>query len=116
MSDRVIAWLRTVVPAAWGSLIVWLVAQAPDLPEYVVAWLESEATVVLITSAAIGLWYIVWRQVEGKIPDWLIRLALGSSQAPSYTAPTVEAYVSDVTGGPVARVTYPDGHEEHFAG
>lgn len=131
MSDKATAWLRTVVPAAWGSLIVWLVAQVPDLPESVVTWLTSEATVTVVVALAIGLWYWLWRKIEGRIPDWLIRIVLGSSKSPTYDVDAIAQRVADayevtsvtpldatVTGDPMVRVIQGDPEaptvESHF--
>lgn len=92
MSDKVTAYLRTVVPAAWGSLVVWLVAQMPALPEPVIEWLNSEATIAVVTALAILGWYWLWRRVEGKIPDWLIRVVLGSAKSPTYDGGAAVVY------------------------
>lgn len=118
MSDKVTAWLRTVVPAAWGSLILWAVAQIPAIPETVQTWLTSDATVGVVVALSIGAWYWLWRKVENQIPDWLVTIALGSAKSPSYTPTTAlyEPYTAE-SGDPMVRVTTTgDGGvtEEHF--
>jgi hypothetical protein len=93
MSDRIVSWIRTVVPSLWGSLIVWLLAQVPALVgvlETLHIDPQSPAVVGLVTTVAIGAWYALWRWVEPRIPDWLTRLVLGSAQAPTYTAQVVQ--------------------------
>lgn len=90
MSDRVVALLRTAVPAAWGSLVAWLLGVvAAWLPvevfDALAGALQSDAVSGLVVVAAIALWYWVWRRVERFIPDWLIRIVLGSAKSPSYS-------------------------------
>lgn len=88
MSDRIVSWIRTVVPSLWGSLIVWVLAQVPSLVGALEALHidpQSPAVVGLVTTVAIGAWYALWRWLEPRIPDWLTRLVLGSAKAPSYS-------------------------------
>lgn len=119
MSDKVTAWLRTVVPAAWGSLVLWAVAQLPAIPESVQTWLMSDATVAVVLALSIGLWYWVWTKIEGYMPPWLTRIVLGSNKTPSYTPPVslYEPYTAE-SGDPMVRVTTTGANgsvtEEHF--
>jgi hypothetical protein len=91
MSDLVASWLRTVVPGLWsdllGSALAWLVVHAPwaldrlELLNIVPTSERLTAGVVLLVLAAS---YWLWRKAEPHIPDWLTRLVLGSSKAPTY--------------------------------
>lgn len=86
MTDRFTAWLRTVVPALWGSLVAWLLSLA-DYPEWTAPLtdaLASEGAAVLVTGAAIGAWYALARWLEPRIPDWLTRIVLGAAATPTY--------------------------------
>lgn len=79
------AFLRTIVPALWGSFIAWLIGALPIL-----APLESqlaglaELALPVITAVIIGAWYAFWRWLEPRLPDWLTRAVLGSAKTPSY--------------------------------
>lgn len=98
MSDRVVSYLRTAVPAAWGWLLTQLVLVLPGTPGYVVDALSTPAAVGAVTAAVTLLWYVVWRRIEPHVPDWLSRLALGSALQPAYRLGTVypvAAYSTD---------------------
>lgn len=79
------ALLRTVVPAAWGAFIAWVVGLLPIL-----APLQGELTglsqVILpvVTALIIGAWYAFWRWLQPRLPDWAVRAVLGSAKTPSY--------------------------------
>jgi len=108
MSDKVTAWLRTVVPAAWGSFILWLVTQIPAIPDSVENWLNSDSVKIGVATAVIGLWYWVWRKYESKVPAWLITIVMGSPKTPSYSESTVT-----VSPEGIAHVVTPTT-EQHF--
>jgi hypothetical protein len=89
LSDRVVSLLRTAVPSLWGSLVAWAaVALTGYLPEPVQAAvidaLSSEYTIAVVMAAAITGWYAAWRWMEPRLPAWLVRIALGSAQTPTY--------------------------------
>lgn len=94
------ALLRTIVPALWGSLIAWLIGVLPIL-----APLETDlrglANVILpvVTAVIIGAWYAFWRWLQPRLPDWLVRAALGSAKTPVY--PGKHAAQGPVDGSPV---------------
>lgn len=90
LSDRAVSILRTVVPSLWGSAILFVTANLA-LPEPLVEYLGSEATVAVVTALAITGWYAVWRTLEPQLPAWLTRIVLGSNQAPSYPVPPAPA-------------------------
>lgn len=81
--DRVTAWLRTTVPALWGSLVAWLLGVVV-LPDAVAEALTSEAVVAAVLALAIGAWYALWRWLEPRLPAWVVRLVLGSARSPRY--------------------------------
>lgn len=88
MNDRIIAWLRTVVPGAWAALIVWAASHAAWLPVSVTEWLSSEATVVVVIGLVIGVWHWAWTKLSPHIPDWLETIVMGHPGTASY-GPTV---------------------------
>lgn len=82
MSDRLISWLRTVVPGLWATLIAYLVAHY-GLPDGLGVVLNSFwETMAYPTSLAVV--YGVLRKVEARMPDWLTRALLGSAKPPTY--------------------------------
>lgn len=83
ISDLMVSWLRTVVPAAWGLFLTWLLGVVV-LPDALVEHISSELFIGVVTTLAIGAWYWIWRKVEPRIPAWLTRVVLGSNQAPTY--------------------------------
>lgn len=88
ISDRVVSILRTVVPTAWGAAIAWLLATVA-LPTALAEYLAGEATVVVVTTLVIGLWYSLWRWLEPRLPAWLTRIVLGSNQPPEYNTTVI---------------------------
>lgn len=83
MSDRVIAWLRTVVPGAWGAFLLWVVGYVA-LPAPLVEYLSNPAAVAVVVGLAIGAWKALLGWAEPHMPPWLTRILLGSNQTPSY--------------------------------
>ena len=84
MSDRMTAWLRTVVPGAWAALIVWTASQADWLPVSVTEWLSSEATVGVVIGLVIGVWHWVWTKIGPHVPDWLETIVMGHTGTAVY--------------------------------
>lgn len=85
MTDRLRSWIRTTLPAAWGTVAAWLVSTeliAPDAAADVQA-----GAVAATTPVAIGLLYAGVRWVEPKLPRWARRLVLGSDTPPTYRPP-----------------------------
>lgn len=85
MVDKIPAYLRTIVPSLWGSLLAWLLINAAWIPDTVDTWLASEPTVAVIVSLTIGAWYALWRWLEPRLPAWFTRLVLGSNLTPTYS-------------------------------
>lgn len=95
MSDKVTAYLRTAVPALWGSLVTWLLATWV-LPQEVVDLLTSDVLVAAVTALVVLAWYALWRWAEPHLPAWFTRLVLGSARTPTYVEPDAEG-VYDIT-------------------
>ncbi|PKW19849.1 hypothetical protein [Saccharopolyspora spinosa] len=81
MSDQLRSWLRTVVPAAWSTLVACLVtAGAP-------AWLTAplgDAQDVLVVPLVLAAVYAGLRKAEPHLPPWATRVLLGSNTSPTY--------------------------------
>ncbi|WP_402465824.1 hypothetical protein [Isoptericola aurantiacus] len=86
MNDKVTSWLRTAVPALWGSAVAWLLARYA-LPVEVADLLQSPVATSAVVALAIGAWYALWRWLEPHLPAWATRLVLGSNSAPTYGQP-----------------------------
>lgn len=84
IGERGAAWLRTVVPGLWATLVTWLVSVADWLPSEVVEALETPQTVAAVVAVVLAGWYAVARAIEPYIPVWLRRIILGSAQEPTY--------------------------------
>lgn len=82
MTDRLTAWLRTVVPVLWSTLVAWLAKRG--LPPAVT---DTAAGLVdvLVLPAVLAAVYAALRWIEPRLPAWLARLLLGSARAPTYT-------------------------------
>lgn len=86
--------LRTVVPALWGSFIGWLLTLLPVLePHRAEFLLYGDLMVPILASVIIGGWFAFWRWLQPRLPDWLVRVTLGSAKLPVYVPPKTEAIV-----------------------
>ena len=85
--EKVPAYLRTLVPVLWGSLLAWLAIQIPAIPDAWEEWLGSDQGVALVSAAVITLWYAFWRWIEPKLSPVFTRLVLGSNLTPVYVDP-----------------------------
>jgi hypothetical protein len=81
VSDRLVAWLRTVVPVAWSALVAWLISLGA--PAYLTDALGGAAE-LLVVPIVVGVVYPLARTVEARLPDWLTRVLLGSARTPTY--------------------------------
>lgn len=81
LGDRLVSWLRTIVPGLWAFGIAWLAGLG--LPDSVTTAVDGLGQMVLIP-AVLAVVYPLLRAVEAKMPPWLTRLFLGSNQPPSY--------------------------------
>lgn len=85
IEDYVVRQLRTVVPVLWGSLVSFIMQfVALDLIDPVYAALSAQPVQFAVTAVVIWLWYWVWSRVSHHVPDWLVRLVLGSEKEPTY--------------------------------
>jgi hypothetical protein len=83
MSDYLRSIIRTVLPAAWAAVVLYLARLG--LPDVAVAWLSSNQVVEHVTElGAVAAVYGFVRYIEPHLPDWLIRILLGSAKAPTY--------------------------------
>lgn len=93
-----LSYLRTAVPAAWGSLLALLAAQIPFVADFF-AFLDAQAgeawrniAASLATAAVIFGYYWLARQIGRRWPAaerWLI----GSSSQPIYVEPHADAVI-----------------------
>lgn len=120
LSDRAVSYLRTIVPVLWGSIVATILRViSPHLPgevgQALADFLASELALSLVTAAGIAGWYWVWRRLERRIPDWLVRLVLGSARTPGYSLPAAVVQLDDgtaVTGVlPTSAALTPDERE-----
>lgn len=102
ISDAVVAYIRTYVPIAWGTLIAFLVGQGIDIPA-----LSNPALVAgFLVPACIAAWYALGRTIEQRWPA-VGRFMMGSKKQPTYAPQnpdgsyTVTDLVVDGGDGPV---------------
>ncbi|MCI2421519.1 hypothetical protein MOQ72_29200 [Saccharopolyspora sp. K220] len=86
MSDKLTAWLRTVVPGLWAALITWLLSLG--LPASIGDLLAGGEEFVM--AAVLAAVYAGLRWLEPRMPAWLTRILLGSNTPPTYE-PTADA-------------------------
>lgn len=92
LSDRAVSYLRTIIPGLWAAFVTTILRiTSPHLPGDVgtalADLLRSELAVTVVVVLVLALWYWLWRRVEPLVPDWLVRLVLGSARTPGYTQP-----------------------------
>ena len=84
MTDRVVAWVRTVVPTLWATLLT--VAVSRGLPE---SWADalSDVGTAILVPVAVGAVYAAarWLETRSWVPEWVKRALMGSTSTPSYT-------------------------------
>jgi hypothetical protein len=85
MSDKVISWLRTVVPALWGLLVAYLVTRVPALSG-IADGLNGIGLSILVP-IAVAAWKLVFNAAESALPSWLTAVLLGHPAAPMYLRP-----------------------------
>jgi len=89
------AWLRTVVPVAWGSASSWLLTHVTWQP---VVDLVTSVDPLILAGGATAVWYALARWAEPHLTDWVTRLVLGSAQVPAYDAVAVKSPDGPVAG------------------
>lgn len=82
MSDKLTAWVRTVVPTLWSALVAWLVSLG--LPPAVTDAVDGLGAIVVVPVAVAAV-YAALRWLEPRLPAWLARVLLGSARPPTYT-------------------------------
>lgn len=79
-NSKNIGTVRTGLPAAWATGLVWLVGKfGLDLSE------DDYANLMLAIPFAIPVFYRIAREVEQKFPA-IGRIIFGTSQGPSYSS------------------------------
>ena len=98
--------LRTVVPALWGSFILWVIGLIPALAPLKEQLLGlADIALPIVTAVIIGGWYAFWRWLEPRLPDWLTRAVLGSAKTPVYPGKHIAgSQVPNVANAPWASV------------
>lgn len=82
LSDRAVAWIRTVVPGAWAALVAVLVVKFPALQP--VAGSLGGFGGVIVLAAALALWKLVFGWLEPRLPSWLTTVLLGYPVSATY--------------------------------
>lgn len=81
MSDRLTAWVRTVVPTIWAALVAWLISRG--VPE-VVTTAAGGLVEPLLVPLALAAVYAGLRWLEPRLPVWLAVVLIGSPRQPTY--------------------------------
>ncbi len=76
---------RTIVPAAWGTLITWAVTVGILPPELAA---QAESFGLVLVAVVISLYYALVRLAESQTwwPAWLSAVLLGAPTVPVYRA------------------------------
>lgn len=74
MSDTVVSWIRTIVPAITGAVLTLLLKAGISI--------DGDALNIVILGVVTGAWYALVRWLEARFPaiGWL----LGVNKAPKY--------------------------------
>jgi hypothetical protein len=87
-TDKLTAWLRTVVPAGWSALIVWVFAHFHVLPPTLATWLGGLGETVAVPVVLAAVYAVLrWLEAQTWMPTWLITVLIGSVKTPSYDPP-----------------------------
>lgn len=81
MSDRLTAWVRTVVPTLWAALVAWLLSLGVPAGLLDAAGGLVEPLLVPVALAAV---YAGLRWLEPRLPRWLAVVLIGSPRTPTY--------------------------------
>jgi hypothetical protein len=83
VSDRLTAWVRTVVPTAWSALIAWLIGLG--VPAGVTDAVGGLVEPLLVPLALAGVYAALrWLETQPRVPSWIKAVLLGSSKTPTY--------------------------------
>lgn len=83
MSDKLTAWVRTVIPGLWASLLVYLASLGVPAGVLDVVGPLGE---IVVYPLALGALYsgLQWLQSRPWLPRWLAVLLAGSAKTPTY--------------------------------
>lgn len=77
--------LRILVPSLWGGLVAWLIGVVPPLAPLQAHLLGlSDIILPVLTAVIIAAWAAFWHWLQPRLPDWLVRAALGSAKTAVY--------------------------------
>lgn len=82
LRDYLTSVIRTLVPAAWGTALAWLVSVG--VLDQAAADGPGAAAGGFLVTVAIGVFYALARLAEPHLPPFLAGLLLGSPAAPQY--------------------------------
>jgi hypothetical protein len=84
VSDRLVDWLRTVVPALWSSLVAWLVLHQV-LPASLAGWANGLGGAIAVPAFLAAIYLALrWFEARSWVPAWLVKVLLGSARTPTY--------------------------------
>ncbi|KUM34917.1 hypothetical protein AR689_12540 [Arthrobacter sp. EpRS71] len=95
-----------------GSFITWAIGLLPVLEPHREDLLEYGTPLLAIIAAVlIAAWYVFWRWLEPRIPDWLTRAFLGSAKTPEYGKHEAGATITgNITVATLARLLTTPGN------
>lgn len=100
INERIVATIRTTVPALVGLVIARVVAQVPAVADWL-GWLSGQlgtpaegVLTAVATAAIIGAYYWTARKLGSRWP-WLEKWLLGSSLVPVYGGLTLTEQEAD---------------------
>ncbi|MEV5538466.1 hypothetical protein AB0L13_16545 [Saccharopolyspora shandongensis] len=96
MSDQLRSWLRTIVPAAWSTLVAYLVTLGAP------AWLVDalgDAGPTLVVPLVLAAVYAGLRRIEPHMSPLLTRILLGSNTPPDYPPASTGRHAADTAEG-----------------
>ena len=106
MTDRLTAWLRTIVPTLWSALAAWLVLHHV-LPASLAGAADGLGATVAVPVVLAAVYAGVrWVEAQKWAPKWLVTLLLGSVRTPTYP-PVVPAVPAAVPTPPSAPPSTP---------
>ena|ERR1700742_3258194 len=85
MNDMLTSWVRTVVPAAWSTVISLAVVHGLLSASDASAANGIAGTVLVPFVLAVLYAGLRWLETQAWVPRWLATLLLGSSKTPAYS-------------------------------
>ena len=108
--------LRTLVPYFWGTVVTWLIGALPVLePLHDDLMAQTPFLVELVSVLVSALWYYAFERLSPYIPDWLLRILMGSAKSPTYPSAPDAGPDPQERGGPGAHAgpVYPEEDDPH---